>query len=115
MRILTKAGFDVTAVASGPLALRSLDKRAFDLLITDAVMPEMDGGQLAGLAQEKYPRLPVLFVSGYTGGVLERHGVEEDSLRFLRKPFRSQELLERVSQILAADRSSSTSASSTIH
>jgi CheY-like chemotaxis protein len=115
LRILSKAGFDVTAVASGTIALKALEQRAFDLLITDAVMPEMDGGQLAQLAQDKYPRLPVLFVSGYTGGVLERHGVEEDSLRFLRKPFRSQELLERVSQILAAHRSSGASASSTIH
>jgi FixJ family two-component response regulator len=63
-------------------------------------MPEMDGGQLAQAAQEKFPDLPVLFVSGYTGGVLARHGVKEDSLYFLRKPFRARELLERVDQIL---------------
>lgn len=102
VRILKRAGFDVTGVSSGAHALKELERKQYDLLITDAVMPEMDGGQVSQLVQEKYPSLPVLFVSGYTGGVLQRQGVEEDSMYFLRKPFRAQELLQRVDQILAA-------------
>jgi FixJ family two-component response regulator len=64
-------------------------------------MPEMDGGQLAQLAHQRHPSLPVLFVSGYTGGVLETVGIQEDSINFLRKPFRTRELLERVAAIIA--------------
>lgn len=99
-RLLERGGFRVTAVASGAEALEELGHHEFDLLITDAVMPEMDGGALAQLANQKYPSLPVLFVSGYTGGVLESAGIQEDSIYFLRKPFRTRELLERISEVI---------------
>jgi CheY-like chemotaxis protein len=99
--LLERGGFKVKAVSSGATALDELARGSFDILVTDAVMPEMDGGQLAKEAQRRYPDLPVLFVSGYTGGTLETVGVEEDSVHFLRKPFRARELLERITAILA--------------
>lgn len=101
-RLLERGGFLVTSVASGAEALKILTERKFDLLLTDAVMPEIDGGQLAQLAHKSDPSLRVLFVSGYTGGVLKSAGIKEDSIYFLRKPFRTRELLERVSEIIAS-------------
>jgi signal transduction histidine kinase/ActR/RegA family two-component response regulator len=101
-RILQRAGYALTGVASGTEAVRALKENPYDILITDAVMPEMDGGQLAQAAHIHRPELPVLFVSGYTGGVLESCGVQEDSLNFLRKPFGTRDLLERIEAVIAA-------------
>jgi len=98
--VLKRAGYDVISVASGANALARLSEDSADLLITDAVMPEMDGGEVAQRAQRAHPQLPVLFVSGYTGGVLSNCGVSEDSLNFLRKPFRARDLLERVNAMI---------------
>ncbi len=100
-RLLQRGGFDVTAVSSGRDALDAMREASFDLLVTDAVMPEMDGAALAQHASKIDPNLPVLFVSGYTGGVLESVGINEDSVYFLRKPFRTRELLERITDILS--------------
>lgn len=95
-RILEMAGFAVTPVASGAEAMECLKHQSFDLLLTDAVMPGMHGGELALAAREIRPEMPVLFVSGYKGGTLESVGITEESANFLRKPFRSHELVEHV-------------------
>jgi CheY-like chemotaxis protein len=98
--MLRRAAYQVISVAGPRQALEVLDASQVDLLITDVIMPEMDGSQLATQALLRHPQLPVLFVSGYTAGVLAAQQLEENGPNFLRKPYRARELLERVHTLL---------------
>lgn len=103
-RILEKGGYEVVTTAAGTEAVKLLPSGDFRLLITDVVMPEMDGGELVETAKILKEELPVLFVSGYTAGVLVSYGIRDDSLNFLRKPFRAIALLERVHSLMSGER-----------
>ena len=70
-RALRRVGYDVTVVTRPSEALALTAERSFDLLLTDVVMPEMTGEALARLVRERHPELPVVFMSGYTAGVLD--------------------------------------------
>jgi FixJ family two-component response regulator len=63
-------------------------------------MPQMNGKELADQARLIAPDLKVLFVSGYAGGILAAHGMGDESLSFLRKPFQALELLDRVRTLI---------------
>ena len=71
-----------------------------DVLVSDVVMPGLDGRSLADQIRETIPRLPVLFISGYTGDVVVRHGVDQLREALLRKPFSREALLSSVQAIL---------------
>ena len=103
-RILERGGHQVEESGSPERALALLRTRPFDLLLTDVVMPQMNGKELADQARQIVPDLKVLFVSGYAGGILAAHGMGEESLGFLRKPFQARELLERVRALVDAKR-----------
>jgi len=77
-------------------------KGPIDLLITDVVMPEMDGVELAKRMTDKRPGLPVLYVSGYTGAAKEKLAAISQSTNFLTKPFKPDELVRRVRELLDA-------------
>ena len=80
-------------------ALRKLEAgERFDLLLTDVVMPEMSGTELAERAGALYPDLRILLMSGY----VDRPGVDpvEDDAELLEKPFRAEDLLEKVREVL---------------
>jgi len=64
------------------------------------VMPAMSGGDLAKRLKSRCPRLKVLFMSGYTANVIAHHGVLEEGIHFLQKPFSRRELADRVRQAL---------------
>lgn len=103
-RLLRLSGFDVIEAADGLEALQlvSSQGRAPDLLISDVVMPRMGGLELAVELRLLHPRLPVLFISGYTDNLfLEseelRHGTD-----FLAKPFPPHALIDKVRGIFAA-------------
>jgi signal transduction histidine kinase/ActR/RegA family two-component response regulator len=101
-RILQRAGYRVHLVPDGMQALRQLqsDPSAYDLLVTDVVMPGLTGPQLATRARAQQPTLPILFMSGYPEDALndvERLG---DSTGFLSKPFSGSELTQRVAEQL---------------
>lgn len=101
-RILQGGGYQVVTVDSPPEALTILAENAHvDLLLTDVVMPQMSGRQLAEKAQALRPGLPMLFMSGFPQGLLERNEADE-KLPLLEKPFRAQELLARVAELLRA-------------
>lgn len=70
------------------------------LLITDVVMPEMNGRDLASRLLSQHPGLKRLFMSGYTADVIAHHGVLDDGVRFLQKPFSMQELAAKVREAL---------------
>jgi CheY-like chemotaxis protein len=70
------------------------------LLITDVVMPEMNGRELAKLTSEIKPGLKCLFTSGYTANVIAHHGVLDDGVNFLQKPFSMKDLAYKMRKVL---------------
>jgi PAS domain S-box-containing protein len=104
--VLEAGGFEVVAVAGGRAALAAATASApFDLLLTDVVMPEMSGPELAVKLRVKQPRLPVLYMSGYTDDVLSTHELSQDATAFLRKPFGNTELVTAARALLDAQAS----------
>jgi CheY-like chemotaxis protein len=100
-RILRKAGFEVTAAPDALVALRvAAEAPPFDLLVSDVVMPGMNGIELARELRAIRPDLRVLLISGYTEEAVGRVG--PDGLVLLSKPFAADELLARIRQILLA-------------
>jgi YesN/AraC family two-component response regulator len=71
-----------------------------DLLITDVIMPEMNGKDLAHNLMSKYPNLKCLFMSGYTADVIAQHGVLEEGTHFIHKPFSLPDLAVKVRKVL---------------
>ncbi len=99
---LEALGYKVLRAETPAEALRLADQHPGDihLLLTDVVMPGMDGRQLAlGISAVK-PGIKVLFMSGYTADVIAQRGVLEQSLDFIGKPFKRDELARRVREIL---------------
>ena len=71
-----------------------------DLLITDVIMPDLDGRALSERLCAMIPDLPTLFISGYTSDVIAHHGVLDRGVEFLEKPFTRKGLLEKVRAVL---------------
>jgi len=92
--ILTGLGYTVlTAPTPGKaLALAQARIGGIHLLLTDVVMPEMNGRELAEHLQTHYPNIKVLFMSGYTASVIAHRGVLDKGLNFIQKPFSNREL-----------------------
>ena len=108
-RILRGFGFTVRATSSPEEALRCVrdGRERFDLLLTDVIMPEMNGRELAEKLVLFLPSLRVLYMSGYTANVIAHHGVIERGLHFLQKPFSRQELAQKLRQTLSAEHAAS--------
>jgi two-component system cell cycle sensor histidine kinase/response regulator CckA len=100
-RALARHGYTVTTAANGDEAVEMLEgDEAFDLLISDVVMPIMDGPTLVRHAREKFPDLPVLFMSGYAEEQLRR-SIDIDRVHFLPKPFSVKQIAEAAQKVLA--------------
>ena len=98
--VLSGAGYEVLAFSDPVQALergRAVG-RDLSLLITDVIMPNLSGPELAQALQAQHPELPVLFMSGYTGGLLEGLGIDARDPRLLVKPFTPRDLLSRVQE-----------------
>jgi two-component system cell cycle sensor histidine kinase/response regulator CckA len=104
-RVLSKQGYTVLQAASGPEALRLLDehKNRIDLLVTDVVMPTMDGRELAERVRKLVPSIGVLFTSGYTEDAVVDRGVEAQLVAFLQKPYVPLALARKVREVLQRD------------
>jgi signal transduction histidine kinase/FixJ family two-component response regulator len=100
--ILTDAGHTVLSAPNGTAALRVAAAHAgiIDLLITDVVMPEMNGPILAAQLTQHRPGLIVLYMSGYTDSALLDRGVIPEHVTLLQKPFLPDDLVGKVSQLL---------------
>jgi CheY-like chemotaxis protein len=102
-QVLKRHGFDVLVTASGEAALA--ESRSFagvvHLLVTDVMMGELSGPELAGLLQEERPELRVLLISGTANESVTSH-LREDSSAFLAKPFRPSEFIECVQRLLTS-------------
>ena len=100
--VLSDAGYAVSEASNGKEALKiaesSVDAPA--LVLTDVVMPEMSGPELADQLRKKWPRLPIVFTSGYTDhALLVRSALQRDT-PFLQKPYTPGSLLEQVAVVL---------------
>ena len=103
-RILMTNGYQVLEARNGLEALELLqdNEGAVDLVLTDAVMPQMGGPDLVRALRVKRPLLPVVIVSGYTNRELVTYGANELDVPFLAKPFRADDLLRTVRKAITA-------------
>ncbi len=101
---LAQLGYEVLVASDGSGALALAERRELPiaLLLTDVVMPGMNGKELAERLRQAHPETRVLYTSGYTEDVIVLHGVLEDHLDFIGKPFSRQALARKVRQILDA-------------
>lgn len=100
-RALTNAGYTVSAVDRGTDAVPLLETGEFDLLLSDIVMPEMDGIELAQRCAEISPHTKVMFITGFAAVSL-RASREQPAAKVLSKPFHLRDLVAEVDRLMAA-------------
>ena len=100
-RALERSGYSVAAVDRGTAALPLVEAERFDLLLTDIVMPEMDGIELARRVGEIAPDMRVMFITGFAAVTLKA-GREMPNARVLSKPFHLRELVAEVDRLFSA-------------
>ncbi|MEL7028293.1 MAG: response regulator [Pseudomonadota bacterium] len=99
---LETAGHAVVAASQGDDALTELQLRQFDLLLTDIVMPVMDGIELARRASEIDPDLKIMFITGFAAVALNPNNRAPEDAKVLSKPFHLRELVQEVERMMAA-------------
>ncbi|MBT3792201.1 MAG: response regulator [Rhodospirillales bacterium] len=102
-RALTHEGHEVRGVEDGLQALAVLDEEEFDLLLTDIVMPGMDGIALALKVSSDKPDLPILMMSGYAAERQRAHNLEMIIHKIIAKPFTLNEIVNAVNGLLKKD------------
>jgi PAS domain S-box-containing protein len=100
--MLTKLGYNVISATTPGEAIRLADEHSgeIDLLMTDVVMPEMNGRDLAKNLLSRHPAMRRLFMSGYTANVIAHRGVLDEGVHFVQKPFTRQTLASKVREAL---------------
>ena len=101
-RVLRSKGYDVLEARSGESALEVLNNRAepIDLLITDVVMPRVDGPTLVRQVRKDRPDLNVIFISGYTEDAFRKRLGQDTGIHFLPKPFSLKQLAGKVKEVM---------------
>jgi len=99
-RALERAGYEVASFANGKEAYERLLEEPFTLLLTDIVMPEMDGIELARRASELDPSLKIMFITGFAAVTLNTELSAPKEARVLSKPFHLKDLVAQVDQLL---------------
>ena len=99
---LEKAGHAVTSFGEGASAFAEIKQETFDLLLTDIVMPEMDGIELARRAAELDPALKIMFITGFAAVALNPDSDAPKDASVLSKPFHLKDLVHEVERLLAA-------------
>jgi CheY-like chemotaxis protein len=100
--MLERHGYTVLEAADGAMALGLAEKHygEIQLLLTDVVMPDVSGRELADRLVALRPQLKVLFMSGYTDDAIVRHGVLQEGIAYLQKPFTRDSLARKVRKVL---------------
>ncbi len=98
VRALERAGYHVTSFANGREAFERLRREPFTLLLTDIVMPQMDGIELARRAAELDPDLKIMFITGFAAVTLNSEAPKD--ARVLSKPFHLKDLVREVDRLL---------------
>ncbi len=99
---LIKAGHEVADYPDGDLALEALNNLQFDLLLTDIVMPGVDGVELARKAAELRPDMKIVFITGFAAVALNPANQAPAKAKVLSKPFHLRELVAEVEKVMAA-------------
>tara|TARA_R110001592_G_scaffold20926_19_gene84770 strand:+ start:10203 stop:10571 length:369 start_codon:yes stop_codon:yes gene_type:complete len=102
---LGRAGHDVVSRTNGSEALSVLKEDAtFDLLLTDIVIPGIDGIELAQKATDLHPEMKIMFITGFAAMIMERHKdmKEQEQPQVLSKPFHLNDLVQQVEDVLAS-------------
>ena len=102
VKALEKAGYDVIDFDNGASAYERLRQEPFSLLLTDIVMPEMDGIELARRATELDPDLKVMFITGFAAVALNPDSQAPRDAKVLSKPFHLRELVNEVDKMIQA-------------
>lgn len=101
-RSLEKAGYQIVSVSVGTDALPLLAGGGFDLLLTDIVMPGMDGIELARRATKMQPSLQVMFITGFAAVAMDKAKDRPVNSKVLQKPFHLKDLVDEVGRLFAA-------------
>ena len=101
-RALTRVGYDVVAVGCGTQAIPLLNAEKYDLLLTDIVMPEMDGIELAQKASAIDPSIRVMFITGFAAVALQG-GRTAPEAKLLSKPFHLKDLVAEVDRLFQSE------------
>ena len=101
-KALQNAGYDVLSFDNGLSAYNRLREEPFELLLTDIVMPEMDGIELARRATELDPDIKVMFITGFAAVALNPDSKAHKDAKVLSKPFHLRDLVNEVEKLLAA-------------
>ena len=101
-RALERTGYHVVAVDNGLAAIPLLESEPFDLLLTDIVMPEMDGIELAQKAAEIAPDIRVMFITGFAAVALKA-GRKTPDAKVLSKPFHLRDLVAEVDRLFQSE------------
>jgi two-component system cell cycle sensor histidine kinase/response regulator CckA len=101
-RTLRESGYGVLEASDGREALEVLEARdgRVSLIIADVVMPGLGGREMAARVAERWPSVPVLFTSGYTGLDVVRRGLLEEGREFIQKPLAPEELVRKVRELV---------------
>ena len=102
VKALESAGYEVTDYDDGMSAYRRLREEPFELLLTDIVMPEMDGIELARRAAELDPDIKIMFITGFAAVALNPDSQAPKDAKVLSKPFHLRDLVNEVQKMLAA-------------
>jgi len=100
-RALQSSGARVMSVADGQQALDALARERFEVLVTDIVMPNVDGIALALKAVRQYPHLKIVMISGYAQERMRAHNLDALVHRIIAKPFSLEEICEAVQDVIA--------------
>lgn len=102
VKALENAGYEVASFDNGLSAYNRLREEPFELLLTDIVMPEMDGIELARRATELDPDLKVMFITGFAAVALNADSQAPRDARVLSKPFHLRDLVNEIEKMLIA-------------
>lgn len=103
-RALANNGHEVTPVADGLQALETLSQSSFDLLLSDIVMPELDGIALSLKVAKDYPDMPILLMTGYAAERQRAHNLDALIHDVIAKPFTLQQICDAAERILGTRR-----------
>ncbi|MEE9588552.1 MAG: response regulator [Hyphomicrobiaceae bacterium] len=102
VKALERAGYEVISFGNGVDAYARLKEEPFALLLTDIVMPEMDGIELARRASEMDPDLRIMFITGFAAVTLNADEATPHDAKVLSKPFHLRDLVDEIERLLAA-------------
>jgi two-component system cell cycle response regulator CpdR len=102
VKALEKAGYDVVSFGNGVEAYERLKEEPFTLLLTDIVMPEMDGIELARKAADLDPDLKIMFITGFAAVALNPDNQAPQEAKVLSKPFHLRDLVGEIERMLEA-------------